>query len=376
MKRLLSVVCVLFVLLSVCVAPMPVNAESEMDWIKITYTLEPKEEGAAPGTGDITADTEIPGSCTLHWDPNLTVLMVDGVRVENGFKLDVAGEYELKAVSRESSLQFRVYKVTVLPDVNLVNGQVFTSYPTIVCTNAIDMEHMKGTVGVDFVSGTTVRELGSHLLTIFGKGKNGSVMKFEYRFYVKACHAERVFDAASGKEALNIIVGSFDDMTVAATLDGTRVLSEGSNIETKIGQHTLEVLANGEKLTSSQKRPSEESMFLRVELYVDAKESKEPFYFDLSRWDTVFLLDGKVVTGDLRVGKHGAHTLSACDANGQTIKNALSVTVGDAEKPTVMTDLAFTFRNPHILYAIIVAVPTVALLAAAGYFLVARRKVV
>ena len=58
------------------------------------------------------------------------------------------------------------------------------------------------------------------------------------------------------------------------------------------------------------------------------------------------------------------------------MKNALSVTVGDAEKPTVMTDLAFTFRNPHILYAIIVAVPTVALLAAAGYFLVARRKVV
>lgn len=376
MRRLLSVACVLFVLLSVCVAPLPVNAEGEADWMKITYTLEPKEEGEAPVTGNVMADAEIPGNCTLHWNSDLTRLMVDGRVVEEGFRPVEAGEYELRAMNQANPLQFMIYEIRVLPDINLVDGQVFTSYPEIICTNALRMEHSKGAGSVEFQSGDSVKELGSHLLTVFGKGKHNSNVKFEYRFHVKACHAERVFDEASGKEALNIIVGSFDDMEILATLDGTRVLCAGSNIETKVGQHTLDILVNGEKLTSSQRRPNEESLFLRVELYVDAQESKEPFYFDLSRWDADILLDGKVIKGDLRVGKNGTHTLSVRGADGKVMASALSVTIGEAKKPTVMTELQLTFRNPHILYAIIVAVPAVILLVGAGYFLVGRRRVV
>lgn len=378
MRRLLSTACVLFILLSACIVPLSVNAEEGNDWMKITYSLEPEEEGAAPVTGTVTANAEIPGNCTLHWDTTLATLMVNDLVVEEGFKLDMAGEYELRVIDQANSRQFVVYKIKVLPNINLVNGQVFTTYPTIVCTNALEMEYRKGTgASADLESGSTVRDLGSHLLTVFGKGKNDSVVKFEYRFYVKACHAERVFDQASGKEALNIIVGSFDDLIINATLDGTRVLSEGSNIETKVGQHTLDLLVNGEPMNSSQKRPSEEALFLHVELYMDAQESKDPFYFDLSRWDADFLLDGKAVKeGDVRVGKHGAHTLSVCDANGQVMQNGLAVTVGEAETPTLMSELNFTFRNPHILYAIIIAVPAVILLGAAGYFLLARRRVV
>lgn len=377
MKRLLSMVCVLFVLLSACVLPLPVNAEGENEWKRLTYTLEPKNEGEEPVTGALTGEDEISGSCTIHWDAALTKVMLDDHEIAEGYKLDMAGEYELKAFNKAKPAQVIVYKVKVLPDINLVNGQVFTSYPTIVCTNALTMQHTRGSgFSVDFTSGSSIRELGSHLLTVYGRGKNGSRVNFDYRFYVKACHAERVFDEGSGKEALNIIVGTFDDKTIEATLDGTRVLAEGSNIETKVGQHTLDILINGVPLTSNQAKPGTDSLMLRVELYVDAQESKNPFHFDLSRWDADILLDGKVTKESVRVGKHGSHTIAVRGADGQLIENGLSVTIGEEGTPTPMTELNFTFRNPHILYGIIIAVPVVILLAAAGYFLVARRKIV
>lgn len=377
MKRLLSMVCVLFVLLSVCVVPLPVNAEGENEWKKLTYTLDPKNEGEEPVNGTLMGEDEISGNCTIHWDAALTKVMLDDHEIAEGYKLDVAGEYELKAFNIATPRQVMVYKVKVLPDINLLNGQVFTSYPTIVCTNALKIERTRGSgFSEDFESGSSIRELGSHLLTVYGKGKGNSVVKFDYRFYVKACHAERVFDEASGKEALNIIVGAFDDMTISAMLDGTRTLNEGSNIETKVGQHTLDILVNGQPLTSNQARPGTDSLMLRVELYVDAQESKAPFYFELSRWDADILLDGKVTKENVRVGKHGSHTIAVRGADGRLIENGLSVTVGVEGTPTPMTELNFTFRNPHILYAIIVAVPVVVLLVAAGYFLVARRRIV
>jgi hypothetical protein len=170
-------------------------------------------------------------------------------------------------------------------------------------------------------------------------------------------------------------------MTVEATLDGTRALVQGSNIETKVGQHALDidiVRPDGtrEKLTSNQAKPGTDALMLRVELYVDAQESKNPFYFEFSRWDADILFDGKLTREDVRVGQHGTHTVAVRGADGQLIENGLSVTVGEEEKPMPMTELKITFRNPHILYAIIIAVPAAILLAAAGYFLVARRRIV
>ena len=62
MKRLLSMVCVLFVLLSVCVLPLPINAEGETEWKKLTYTLDPQNEGEEPVTGTLMAENEISGN--------------------------------------------------------------------------------------------------------------------------------------------------------------------------------------------------------------------------------------------------------------------------------------------------------------------------
>ena len=68
--------------------------------------------------------------------------------------------------------------------------------------------------------------------------------------------------------------------------------------------------------------------------------------------------------------------LTAQDANGKTIDGAFSVMVMGDEEPTTMTEVEFSFENPHLVYAILVAIPTVALLGIAFYFLIARRRVV
>ena len=379
MKRFFLMLCALLMILSTCVVALPVSAEDNDAWKTLTYTLTPKEGEDAPVTGTVTDGVEILRNCTIHWDPALTDCMLDG-RLVTGqeLKIDMAGEYELRAISKENpTSNYMRYNIKVLPDINLADGQVFTYYPTFECTNASGIKYTKGTVSEDLELGVpiSVRTLGSHLLTVYGHGKNGRAT-FEYRFYVKVCHAERVFDQASGKEALNIIVGTFDDYDFTATLDGTRVLEKGSNIETKVGQHTLDVAAKGQSKISSQALPGNNALMLRVDVYMDAQESKDPYYFDFSRWDAEILLDGKVVKDVVRVGKHGKHTLAVRGADGQLMENGLNVTIGEEGKPQAMTQLNFTFRNPHILYAIIVAVPAVLLLAGAGYFLLIRRKVV
>ncbi|MBQ8358046.1 MAG: hypothetical protein IJX39_09625 [Clostridia bacterium] len=378
MKRLLSMVCALVILLLTFAAALPTAAAVGGDWKKLTYTLEPQAEGESAVTADIKVDVQIPRSCTINCDPEKTELRVNGKTVESGHRLEMAGEYELTAVSKANTEQMVTYAVTVLPDINLSAGQVFTSYPTITCTNALEVKYYRNqAIPTVFQSGTTVSELGAHTILVYGRDAAGNRIEFpEYRFYIKACHAERVFDQASGKEALNITVGTFEDRTVSAVLDGETELSAGSNIVTKVGAHKLDIKVNGEKLTLDLAQPSSEQLTLRVELYVDALESKDPFLFDFSRWDAEILLDGEHVTGSVRVGDHGDHTITVRGSDGQAIENALSVTVGERGTPTSMTELSFTFNNPHMIYAIIVAVPALALLIAACYFLVARRRIV
>lgn len=379
MKRRLAIMMTFVLLLLTCAAAFPATAATGGDWKTISYTLIPLEEGEEPVGGTIAVDSKIERSCTISCDTEKTELRVNGETVESGYTLAIAGEYNLTAVNKADPDQKATYSITVLPDINLEDGQVFTSYPTLTCTNALYMEYSRNlTRPAEFVSGTTITELGSHLLTIYGRDAKGNKISVaSCRFYVKACHAVRVFDEESGKEALDVIVAEFEEgPEVAAVLDGERELSVGSNIVTEIGAHTLAVKLDGALLEIGQALPDYEELTLRVELNPAALESKEPFYFELSRWDAEFLLDGEVVTEDIRVGDHGTHTLAVKGQNGDALAGALRVKVGNSDEEKIMSELTFTFNNPHMIYVIIVAVPAVLLLIAAGYFLVARRKVV
>lgn len=375
MKRKILVLLLLVFLLSSFLAVLPVSA-ADNEWRKITYTVAPRNEGEQPVTGEVTTKGVIPGSCTLNFDPAKTELTVNGQPAENGVSLSVAGVYRLGMTNLAQPQQKLSVEVTVLPDINVADGQVFTTYPTITFTNAVSVEHQRDlNLAKPLASSTQLRELGRHTLTVFGKDPDGYTIKFPYVFYVKACDAVRTKDPATGKEALDVIVGSFDDMTVEATLDGEPLLT-GSNIVTKVGEHQLSVKLNGVELDQPHTMPDAAQTALRIDLYVDSFEEKEPFYFDFSGWDARILLDGKPVSGKVRIDGYGSHVLTVVDENGNAIEGAFLVSVKDQELPSVFTNLKLTFRNPHLIYAIIAAVPALALLVAACYYFLARRRVV
>ena len=383
MKRILSTMLVLTLLALLVVAALPIHAADDVDevsWRKLTYSKEPTEEGGETLQGRITQKCEVPAFSIIHFNADITQLLVNGEEAPaEGYQTTYAGNYVLTVVNRAKPTEKVEYTIMVLADINVIDGQVFTSYPTITCTNGTDMKHTYDNSEYDFVSGTKVYDLGKHLITVFGVTEKGQrVTVKNYKFYVKACDAVRVFDEETGKEALNVIVGEFEDMTVSATLDGDRVLNVGSNIVTEVGSHTLDatIMKDGKKVVRAESLPDFEELSLRINLGLPSLETQEPYTFDFSTWDAEVLLDGKPVNGAVRVGKHGEHTLTVRDASGKTVEGAFSLWVEVSEEPVTVTEVRFTFNNPHLIYAIVVAVPTVALLGLAGYFLIARRRVV
>ena len=377
MKRILTMMLIPLVLLMGLIAVLPVFAAPDNTWAKLTYTLTPKTEGEVNQPVEFNGDCEIPRGCTISFNEATASLKVDGQEVANGVELTTAGQYLLTVTSKTDGKSLD-YTVTLLPDINVTDGQVFTSYPTVVCENAISMEYRRNLTEIDFTSGTEIRTLGEHVVTVYGKtaeAGSSNTTSFAYHFYVRPVHSERVLDTASGKEALNVTVGSFDDREIEAILDG-KTLAPGSNIVTKVGTHTLVVYDNGTEITLPQALPGSDALSLRIDVWMESVKQKEPFYFDFNGWDAKILLDGKEVTGEIRMGSHGSHTLTVVDGEGKTVENAFNLWVGEANKPTPTTKVEFTFNNPHLIYFIIAAVPAVAILAVAIYFLAARRRVV
>lgn len=381
-RRILAMLTAVLLLLSL-VAILPVGATDEVDeisWRKLTYSKDPTEEGGEAIRGNIAKKCEVPAFSKIHFDPAVTKLLVNGTEVETGYETTYAGDYTLTIINKAKPDEQLEYEIKSLADINVYDGQVFTYYPTVTCTNGTDMEYTYDNSLHSFESGTQIRNLGKHLITVFGVNAKGQRVKvMDYKFYVKACDSVRVFDEASGKEALDVIVGEFDDLTVEATLDGNRPLAKGSNIVTEVGTHKLDaVIKNkeGQVITRAQSLPDFEELSLRITMGLPSLETKEPYTFDFSKWDATVLLDGEVVNGSVRVGGHGDHVLSVRGKDGKTVEGAFSVLLEDAEAPVTMTEVQFSFQNPHLIYAILVAVPTAFLLCVACYFLIARRRVV
>jgi hypothetical protein len=378
MKRSLALFCALAFLLLSFAAIFPAAAATDNEWRRVTYCLAPLEEGGTQETGELYNESVIPRDCTIHFDGERATVLVDGVEVEPGHGLFWAGTYKLEIINKQNTAQKLEYTVTVMPNVNVAPGQVFTTYPTIVCTNVKegDMCYTKDMTQKALRSGDTIRELGKFTLIFFVKDVSGFPKRMVSDFYVKAVHALHVVnEKETGLNTLDVIVGSFDDKEIKATLDGTRELQPGSNIVTEVGTHTLQVLVNGSELTLAQAMPTVNELSLRIELFFDELESKSPFYFDFTNWDADVYLDGKLVKGAVRVGQNGSHVLIAKNKDGELIENAFAVSLEEGE-PTPQTEVHFTFRNPHLFYIIFVAAPALMLLGFAVYYLLARRRVV
>ncbi|MBE6702993.1 MAG: hypothetical protein E7585_06245 [Ruminococcaceae bacterium] len=381
MKRLLSIGMLLILLMSCFTMVLPVGAsetEAVVDWNRIYYQLIPETEGGETPKVRLTTGADIPGACTLDFDATKTSLKVNGQQVEPGFEMRSAGEYELLLTNLANQTQQLVYTVKLLPNVNVTDGQVFTEYPVITCDNARSMAYQENLdVAQPIQSGEQIRKLGRFILTVNGHDKTGrNNYAFVYVIYVKAVHAVEIFDAEHG-HALDVIVGTFDDHTVAATLDETRTLNPGSNIVTEVGTHRLDVRLDGAACTYLNVIPDNEALSLRIAIQdLDSLAQKTPYDFDFTGWNATVLLDGKPVSGKVRVAKNGKHTLKALDKDGNQIENAFVITTADQPTPVKMTTVNFRFKNPNFIVAIVSGALALGVFAFATYLFVARRRLV
>ncbi len=362
MKRLLFVSVLLLALLSSCMF-LSVAAAEDYTFATLNY-----ETADGTASGVLAKESEFSCGVTLRCDAQRATLSLDGVSVEgDSVTLVNAGRYQVTVTAREGGATF-LYTVTILPRVNLYDGQVFTTYPTIECEN-VSRIVLDRNYNTPISSGTTVTELGVHELEITG---NNYIFKFT--FYVSACAATFGFDESLGQYALRLEVGDFEGVCV--TLDGTTELTPGTHRVTAVGQHTVTATQNGEPLTAAGALPSADELLVQVRLILSNMVSDEPFYFRLSRWDASFYLDGERVEGDLRIERHGTHELEVRDGEGNVIKHAFRVFSTEEDKGHNETVLTLTFDNPHRTYATFVIVPAVLLLLLAAAFVFLRRRIV
>lgn len=388
MKRI-CIFLIAICLLGGCFSAFPVSAGPDrVSFAELSFTVESTVDGADPITGRVVPEQIFRRSPKITWNTARSALLVNDEPVDGGeVVLDVAGIYELSVTDvTDAAAKPYTYTVTVLPIINLEPDQTFTYYPTVTCSNANSFIIDKGIAGKEgetiFSQGDkphtvehTFEGLGRHSVTVCGVAPLGAVYEFKYFFYIRAVDVKQVWDDQLKKQALAVTVGSFEDLSIEATLDG-EVLGEGTRSVTQVGSHSLSVLINGTPFESLYALPSAEELKLRVTLELKSLEQKEPFWLYLSQWDANFLLDGKPVSGDIRITEDGAHKLVVLDANGAVMEDIFLLLLETHGEPLVMDEVSFSFDNPHLTYAWFVAIPAAVLLVLALIFLLKRRAIV
>lgn len=369
------------------------GALAKVDRSILSYTHTARVTGGEDASGYVSDGTELPGASKITWDAEEYYVMVGGVTYDYGeLNLETAGSYKLTVYRVEDDEMEEEDTVVVLPEIDygegveFYKGNVLLEYPTITCYNAPSAVLDKDTAFAmtDFSEGKQVTSLGKHKLEIDGFSP--------ITFYIKTCTSEKIWHEASKKWALQVTVGEFEDMELSVTLDGTRVLETGANIVTAVGQHSVSAKNGENAVTSLNALPSSAELNLQVELDLPAEvemkraENGEtlavtdtPFWLYLSFWDATFYVDGEKVEEDYRVCENGQHRLTVCDAAGNEIENAFLLPgAGGTSGSTGVSVSAINleFNNPNNIYAVIITLPALALLAAAVFFLVMRRRIV
>lgn len=379
MKRFLTILMLFVMLSSFAAIFLPLGtfaAEDSLAWRRIQYSLVPTEEGIEPEKLALTSEAKIAGPANLWFDASKTQLSVNGVAVENGHELFKAGVYEITLVNVANEAQRNSYKIKIMPNINVATGQVFTEYPTIICTNAERIEHQRNLdLAEEIASGTQLRTLGKNTLIVYSRDEKQNLIKDTYVFHIKAVHSEKIYDAENG-HALKVTVGTFDDLVVEATLDGDRPLNVGANIVHEVGTHTLAAKINGAEFTDLLALPDSNDLSLRIAINFGSMTQTTPFYFDFTGWEKAnILLDGKPVSGEVRVDWFGGHKLEVKDANGKTVEYAFEISVNDVKKGN-WTTVPFNFQNPHFYIALATALLAIAAVVIAAILFVARRRLV
>lgn len=368
-KRFLLGAILLSILICVLIA-IPICAAQDFSFATLRYVCDPEEQGGEQASGVLGKNASFSCGVTISCNTDSAVLLVDGEEMASGsVYLCDAGRYTLTVKERDGRASFE-YELTILPAVNITDGQIFTCFPVVECENATRMtlNRYRPFFVADLKSGTTVEQFGQHVLEIAGKG-----CTFEIVFYVRPCNVTRSYDAESGKNVLLFEVGEFEGVSVM--LDG-KELTAGTHTVSAVGQHTVSATQNKEPITLGSALPSKEELFMQVQLVIPETTSRKPITLALSRWDADFYLDGEPVSGNIRIERSGEHVLEIRDADGNVMENALRIYASVEDSGTDATTVTLTFDNPHHTYVIFILIPALALLVLAGCFLVLRRRIV
>ena len=400
MKRCISVgMAALLVLLAILIV-LPVYAEDNdaeaQSWAVLSYIQEGMSEGQR-----VVDDQRYTKPTTVTCNATYShMLLDDGEDQLTSISLQKAGRYKIKVVN-DKTHNTAEYTVYVLPMLNIEDGQSFISYPTVECANEVTSIRLDaGTQNNRYInSGETVTGLGKHDLHV--EGANGET--WDYKFYVKACSAEQIFNEEEGRFGVWLQVGAYDDLEIEVKVDGgAEALKNGeSKFITALGQHAIDVTVGGAPLskTDFNSKPTAEELKVQVELTLPAESAREnaqtqgfeldkPLTLKLSYYDAKFyLLSGwdedeqkykreKEIKGDYRVATSGDHVLVAKDAEGNKIENAFFVREAESNGGVAKTELTLTYSNPHDLWALLAVIPAGVLIALAACFLLRRRKIV
>jgi len=386
----------LFILLIVClllpVVALPVlgaQDQQSMSWALLTYTYDPDAEGQTPQSGKISyrdgGRSYLHRYSTISWDHENAILTLDGTLCEGeSVYIKEAGIYELTVTSTATGDSL-TYQIVMLPVIKVGEqyfdfdektekfyADPFLCFPAIECENVADMllDEGRDIAIKDFQSGMQVTHFGSHVLKLSGNGK-----EWRAEFEVSACSVQTLYNEEAGESGMLISVGDFPG-ALTVLLDGATPIGEGGQVWlTKMGQHVLDVELDGKKLEASA-LPSEKELCLQMAILLPSSEIKEPFILNFSRWGATFYVDGELIEGDYRIASAGEHVFVAKDENGNVIENAFLVKMDRMDAGTSYTEMTITFNNRHHLYALLLAVPALALIAAAVYFFLQRRRIV
>lgn len=380
MKRVIAfLLSFCFVLVPLLYA-VPARAE-ETPWSTLFYTVDPANEGEDGQSGRVQFSGELltlPRKGEIRCDASRARLLVNGeLQPEGKCRLDYFGKYTVRVESLNDAGAV-TYTVQELPDFGFWKDHVFTEFPVITCNNAEEFEVISSDRR-KMPTGEPIRQFGEFTAVAYGRNPAGERISDEYIFYIRYCKSELGSDPASGKRALVVTVGEFEGLTVRAELDGTPI-EAGETIVTAVGQHSLTAtVARGEgeaEKANAMMMPKTEDLLLQIRVRLSAAESREPYLLDFSEWDANIYLDGQPLSGVVRVTEDGTHTLTVRKADGTVMKEAFLLAVGEDEILRPVDSVVFTFHNPHRIIAWIAIVPSVLLLGAAVYLLIARRRVV
>ena len=289
----------------------------------VDFTIEPIISGVENGGTYNSSATPIINGGSLFLDDEPYV---------SGTEITIPGSHSLLILGTNNYSQTIVFTIG-LTDSGIINNGVYyesVSYNFSGGSATLD--------GDNYISGTTISEIGNHTIVVTGSNNFKKTINFE----IKAIEYSIEHDDYSW--TINIS-NSHPDTVVKVD----EIIIHDSYSETKIGNHTLSITnANGYEKTISFVVKEKVS-------FKDGETTNNPIVIENIEADVY--VDGVKVNSGYRIDQNGTHTIEIVGDNGYSATYRI------------------TFQNLNYNYAAIIVAPTCLAIALVVFMFVKRRRI-